>query len=535
MSVIEIEKLSFKYPGQEKFALENITMSIEKGDFCIVSGFSGSGKTTLLRLLKEEIAPAGDLTGTIRRFGTTERTEYNRIGFVMQNSNAQTVTDKVWHELAFGLENMGLPQGEIRRRVAETASYFGIENWFNKDVTELSGGQLQLLNLAAVTTMEPDILILDEPVSQLDPISSNEYISAIVRLNRDIGMTIIISEHRYEELLPYANKLLLLEDGKVLEFGEPRDVLKKTDRDSDLFYSLPCAAKVYKSVSVPDDVQCPVSVNEGRALISTYLSGKQEKIRLEDEEKQPGKEIIETKELYYTYPDGTLAVEDFDLKIYRGEIFCILGGNGSGKSTLMKLLAGILKGENGKIVIDGKKIKKIDKNELYGKYISMLPQDSSTLFVKEKLSDELKSCSLKEIEMFGLQYLLGRHPFDLSGGELQKAAILKVISRKTDILLLDEPTKSVDYLFMNKLVSLFKELAQQGKTIIIVTHDPEFAAQVADRCGLMFNGNLIEVDSPRKFFSGNRYYTTSATKMSSGFIDGAIYYKDIADAIGDVR
>ncbi|MBQ7354002.1 MAG: ABC transporter ATP-binding protein, partial [Clostridia bacterium] len=220
MEILQIENLSFRYPKAEHNALTDVTLSINRGELVVVCGQSGCGKTTLLRLLKKELAPAGEQVGSVRYCGTPvgeleDRTSAAEIGFVMQDPESQIVTDRVWHELVFGAENLGIPSDVIRRRAGELASYFGIDGWFRRTTDTLSGGQKQLLNLASVTLLQPKVLILDEPTAQLDPIAAAEFMNTLQRLNRQLGLTVILSEHRLEEVFPSADKILLMDKGKV--------------------------------------------------------------------------------------------------------------------------------------------------------------------------------------------------------------------------------------------------------------------------------------------------------------------------------
>ena len=272
MALVDVRNLSFAYPSCPENAIRDISFTVEKGEFVCVSGATGSGKSTLLRLLKRELAPMGKVSGKINIAGkdqstlTDEEAAYS-IGYVMQRPEQQIVTDKVWHELAFGLENMRVEQSAIARRVAEMASYFGIEDWFEKSVNELSGGQKQLLNLASVMVMQPKLLILDEPTSQLDPIAASEFIATIRKLNRDFSLTVIITEHRLEEVIPISDKLLVLENGGVFKMGAPRDVILSMKDRPELLLSMPTAAKLALLTGGADG--CPLDVREGRRYIES--------------------------------------------------------------------------------------------------------------------------------------------------------------------------------------------------------------------------------------------------------------------------
>lgn len=238
MEILHIEDLTFRYPDAPRPALQNVSLSVSDGEFAVICGVSGCGKSTLLRLIKRELAPFGEKSGVIMYDGQSQealdlRTECTGIGFVQQRPESQIVTDKVWHELAFGLESLGLPAEAIRRRVCETAAYFGIEAWFRQNTAELSGGQKQLLNLAGVTVMQPKLLLLDEPTAQLDPIAAADFITTLHKLNRELGITVLLVEHRLEEVLPIADRVILMEDGAIGFDGSPRRFADSLSRNGE--------------------------------------------------------------------------------------------------------------------------------------------------------------------------------------------------------------------------------------------------------------------------------------------------------------
>ena len=349
MECFKIENLTFKYPNEETPALENVCLEIKKGEFLTVCGTSGCGKTTLLRLLKPSLSPVGERSGAVIFDGESVETinnytEAKSIGFVMQNPENQLVCDKVWHELAFGSESLGMKQSEIRERVAEMASFFGIEEWFYKNVNELSGGQKQLLNLASVMVTEPSVLILDEPTSQLDPIAAQGFLSALSKINREIGTTIIISEHRLEETFALSDRVLVMEKGKTVFLGNPKDVAEKLKSvNSSMIEALPTATRVF--INIENKPQSPVTVKEGREWLSEYVKEKSiTPINCEISDKTEKDTVIKLSDVYFRYskelPD---VIKSLNIEIKKGEIFAILGGNGSGKTTALSLISGINK------------------------------------------------------------------------------------------------------------------------------------------------------------------------------------------------
>lgn len=556
MELITIKNLSFSYAESEKRVLDEINLNIDEGEFVLLMGESGCGKSTLLRQLKNELAPFGELTGNILYKGKdirelSQRESASEIGFVMQNPDYQIVTDKVWHEIAFGLESLGVDSQTIRRRVAEMASFFGIQTWFRKDVSELSGGQKQLLNLAAIMVMQPKVLILDEPTSQLDPIAATEFLKTVQNINRELGITIIITEHRLEEVFSMADRVILMEKGKVLGCKNPReigDVIYNNGRKHSMFYSLPTPIKAYKSCYGIG--RAPLTIKEGREWIKETFIIKNSHDNRSDEEiaatrNMKEKEIvIELKDVWFRYEKSSPDIlRGVNLKAYKEELLCILGGNGTGKSTTLGVMSGSNKPHRGSVNINNKKINSFKLAELFNKNLAVLPQDPQSLFVKSTLLDELKEvftgkqvskgeseAGIKEVvKLLGIGHLLKTHPYDLSGGEQQKAALAKILLLEPKILILDEPTKGLDGSFKREMGKLFEDLKAKGVTIIMVTHDIEFAAENADRCMMFFDGSISSEDTPREFFCGNSFYTTSANKMARGTLRDVLKVEDIVE------
>lgn len=529
MEILKIENLSFKYPLCGENALKNISFAVQKGEFIVVCGATGSGKSTLLRMLKEEISPLGEKTGTIHINSSGKKVF---IGYVMQKPEQQIVTDKVWHELAFGLENMNLPENEIAAKIAETASYLGIESLFEKKVSELSGGQKQILNLASVMAMNPDVLVLDEPTSQLDPIAASDFIETVKRLNRELSLTVIMAEHRLEDVIPVCDKLLVMEKGTVSHFAEPSDVIGKLCGRPELLCAMPMAARLYMAVDLPG--KCPLSVSDGRRFIETHFENRV-KCLPKNQQKEKNilceKTVLEFKNVFFAYgrhmPD---VLRDLDFKAYENEIFCILGGNGSGKTTALAVSAGLLKPYSGEVKVFGKNLREYKNQSLYRECIAYLPQDVQTVFLKNTVEEELNETKA-DIDMlpYDIKHLLDKHPYDLSGGEQQLVAIAKVLALKPKILLLDEPTKGIDAYAKHSLAHLLKKLKEQGMTIVTVTHDAEFAALCADRCALFFRGQVMSACDTVDFFSGNNFYTTAVSRMTRGYYDKTVTLEDAAE------
>lgn len=538
MENFSFKGVSFAYPEQENKALRNISFTVNQGEFLILCGPSGCGKSTLLRHLKTCLTPHGVLTGEILFNGNPlneadERTQSQEIGFVLQSPENQVVTDKVWHELAFGLESLGLDTPTIRRRVAEVAAFFGIENWFYKDVTELSGGQKQLLSLASVMAMSPKILVLDEPTAQLDPIAAADFLALLGKINREIGITVILTEHRLEEAFPFATRVIVMENGEIVCDDAPDQVgLHLRDKDSRMFLAMPTAMRVWAGVET--DLPCPLTVRDGSDFLSARNKEK-EILPLAAEQKHTYSDEItlQCDEIWFRYEkDLPDVVKGFSLSLHKGEFYAILGGNGAGKTTSLKAISGLRSAYRGTVQINGK--------------VGMLPQNPQALFVKRtvredlyealrgvKLSKEEKDTQVSRVvALCSLHDFLDRHPYDISGGEQQRTALAKVLLTAPDILLLDEPTKGFDAEFKVTFADIIDKLTRQGVTVLMVSHDVPFCAEYAHRCGMFFDGNIVAEGTPREFFSGNSFYTTPANRMARHLIPNAVTVEDIINCCG---
>ena len=527
MAHFHIENLTFSYPGSAVPTLDGVSLDIEKGEFLLLCGRSGSGKTTLLRQLKPTLAPYGKRQGEILFDGKpigelTSREQAEKIGFVMQDPQEQIVTDKVWHELAFGLENLGCDPAVMRLRVAEMASFFGIQDWFHREVAELSGGQKQLLNLASVMAMQPEVLILDEPTSQLDPISAGDFLNTLKKINRELGTTIVITEHRTEDIFPAADRVAVMEAGRLTFLGSPREVgLALRRSESPLFSALPAPVRVYYAVN--KEGRCPLTVREGRAWLSEEFpeGAKLDALPSAACPDTHGEAALVIKECWLRYTrTGPDVLRGLSMRVPRGSLFAILGGNGTGKSTALRAVCGSVKAYRGSIEILGKRQRDYRPGELFNGCLSMLPQDPRSLFAKETVLEDLQEMGADQAALeetaarCRITELLLANPADLSGGELQRAALAKVLLRKPKLLLLDEPTKGMDSIFKAEFAAILGSLCREGVTVVMVSHDVEFCAEYAGIVGLFFDGQLITTGTPQTLFGSNSFYTTAVSRMS---------------------
>lgn len=549
MAHFQITNLTFSYPTtKNKHSLENINLSVEKGEYVVLCGASGSGKTTLLRHLKPVLAPHGKTTGEILFNGTpiaqlSQRDQSAKIGYVMQNPDDQIVTDKVWHELAFGLESLGTAQKTMRARVAEMACYFGIQDWFHRDVANLSGGQKQLLNLASIMAMQPEVLILDEPTSQLDPIAASDFLNTVRKINIELGTTVIITEHRLEDIFPYADRAVVMEGGKIIANDTPRNIGKRLHEQSNkMFAAMPAPVRVFYGGH--GQGECPLTVRDGRNWLSKVFTEPLEEGFFQC--KEPDEEVenpaLELKELWFRYEKNSPDIlRGVSAQVPKGCLFAIVGGNGAGKSTTLKAISGICKPYRGKVKIFGKPIEKYKSVDLFQNCLAMLPQDPKSLFVKKSVREELGEMTKDQTqiqrtaEICDIVHLMDSHPYDLSGGEQQRAALAKVLLTNPKLLLLDEPTKGIDSFFKEKLAAILRELQQQGITIVMVSHDVEFCAKYADLVSMFFDGQVLTTDTPRRFFGSNSFYTTAANRMSRHVLTNAVTAEDVIFACKEGR
>ena len=582
MNLVEIKDFGFSYPESSRKVLEHVNLNIKEGTLNVIMGRSGCGKSTLLRQLKSVLAPAGEKEGEILYRNiplrdTDHRTQSQEIGFVMQNPDNQIVTDKVWHELAFGLESLGYDNATIRLRVAEMASYFVIQKWFYKNVSELSGGQKQLLNLASVMAMHPSLLILDEPTSQLDPIAASDFLETVKKINRDIGTTVLLTEHRLQDIIPYADRVFVMDEGTLFLEGKPREIgTKLKEQHHGMFLSMPVPMQIYAGTD--SALTCPLTVSEGRQWIREYTEEKgikkeqiqQANQRLERQgeknenetagffghlkrQKENTPPAIQMKDVWFRYEkDSPDVIQDLSLEVKKGEFYALVGGNGTGKSTTLSLLGRVYQPYSGRIYLDGKDLRSFSDRKLYCGYLGVMPQNPQSIFLKKTVLEDLYSViggkkekpsneypiSMKKekaiegiVSLTHLEGLLERHPYDLSGGEQQRLALAKVLLLRPKILLMDEPTKGMDAEYKEELGSILKKLQSHGMTIFMISHDVEFVAEYADTTGLFFEGNVVTSKKTRDFFAGNNFYTTAANRMARGLFPEAVTGKDVVSCL----
>ncbi|MDD6300434.1 MAG: ATP-binding cassette domain-containing protein [Ruminococcus sp.] len=536
MALLTLSSLNFTYASSTSPALKDVSLTVNEGDFILLCGNSGCGKTTLMRLIKPQLAPNGKLDGEILFDGRplsslTDREAACGIGYVMQNPETQIVTDTCISELAFGLQSLGMDSDAISAKIGEVAGFFGIGDRYGEKTHTLSGGQKQLLSLASVMAMKPSLLLLDEPTSQLDPVAAREFLDCLKKLNDELGVTVIMSEHRLDEAFPLANRVVMLENGSVLLDDTPENMgrrLRSLPNGGSKRIELPTPLRIYRALGGSCDA--PLTVKDGRAYIAEGMKGKTPANEAFPESPERTA-AVSLRDIYFSYEKDKPILDGLCLDIKKGELLCILGGNACGKTTLQKLICGLIKPTHGEMYIDGRRVRGGRQ-----KGVVYLPQNPLAVFTRESVDEcfadlasatDMPKSTLSErkdmlLEAFGLASLADRHPYDLSGGEQQRAAIALSLLSDPAVLLLDEPTKGQDALCKEALAAMLHRLTESGKTVVITTHDLDFAAENGDRTALIFGGRIVSIGESTRFFAANDYYTTAAARMTRPFFKTAV-------------
>ena len=546
MDIFTIKNLTFTYAGSGVPVLKDLSFSVKEGEFVMLCGLNGSGKTTLLQLIVPAARPLGKIQGEVLYEGSPiEDLPYERqvteIGYVGQDAELQFVTDTVWQEIAFGLENLGLTTGEIRRRVAEMVTFFGLEGEMGKRTEELSAGEKQAVNLAAVLAVRPKILLLDEPTSNLDPIAAERFLYLVQKINRELGTAILICEQNIDRVIPISNKVIVLEKGNLLFAGKAEETARYLLQEKKLLaLALPLPTRLAFKLK---QVDLPFTIQEGRRsflICEGDISRKDEKReKKETQVNGKGNIAIQLSNVWFRYDKkGEDVLRDATLSLNEGEIYGILGANGVGKTTLLNVMAGVALPYSGKVQLLGKPIAKYTETELFGGLVGILPQNVKFMFAEDTLEKDLQAVATEEkkvIEIsknFGIGGLLQRNPLDLSGGELKRAALAKIMLKAPRMLFLDEPTSGLDVAAKRELGSILLRLKQEGHTIVLVSHDVEFAADITTKCTLLFNGEIMGEESTKEFFLSNMFYTTQTRRLTLGKWEGLVTAEEVLKLCG---
>ncbi len=553
--LIELLRVTYTYPDQTAPALANFSASLRPGEFVLVVGPSGAGKSTFLRCLNGLVPHfyGGRWAGRASIFGRdplalAPRGMADLVGFVFQDPEAQFVVDTVEDELAFAMENFALPPATMRKRVEEVLDQMTISHLRDRRIGTLSGGEKQRVAIAAVLALQPEILVLDEPTSQLDPQAAEEVLTALRHLNEDLGLTVVLSEHRLERVVQYADRVLYLPAlGQPPILADPRTVMA----------TLPLVPPLIELGRSLEWQPLPLTIKEGR----TFARGLADRLSrgmdsdatngrkaAEDQEARktpqalsPTTPPVRVNEVYYRY-DGRPALRGVSLEAARGEFVALMGRNGSGKSTLLKQLVGLLKPDQGQVWIAGLDTRQAALEDVI-RTVGYVPQHPGALLFQETLADELaftrrshrlpadRDADQALLDRLGLGALAGRNPRDLSGGEQQRAALAAILVAEPQVILLDEPTRGLDYEQKHRLARLLLELKQEGRTILMATHDVELAASCADRVVLMAEGQVV-VDGPaRQVMSDSQVFSSQINKL---FRDPRfLVVEDVLRALGE--
>jgi energy-coupling factor transporter ATP-binding protein EcfA2 len=530
MPQITFDHVTFAYPESSAPALRDVSLQVEAGQFMLVVGPSGSGKSTLLRCING-LAPhfsGGTLAGRVLVDGRDTREHPPRdlasvVGFVFQDPEAQFVTERVEDELAFALENAGVPQLTMRKRVEEVLDALGIASLRNRAVSSLSGGEQQRVAIAAALALQPKILVLDEPTSQLDPQSAEDVLSALVRLNADLGLTIVLAEHRLERVLQYADRVVFLpEAGATPLAGDPREVMEAVALT-------PPLVTLGKALGWRP---LPLTIKEGRRFAGALSlehgvcrddlppSG-----RPAVQASDPRPPVLNARDVWLAY-DGAEVLRGVSLAVGGGELIALMGRNGSGKTTLLRTIVGLARPQRGQVMVNGASVLGQSTADIC-RQVGYVPQNPAALLFADAVRDELlitlRNHGLDEttapvepgelLETLGLSDVATLYPRDLSTGQRQRTALASVLVTRPQVLLLDEPTRGLDYAAKATLTGILKRWQAQGTAIVMVTHDVELVATCADRVALMAEGEIV-VDGPvRQVLSESAIFSSQINKL----------------------
>ncbi len=547
MAVIKVKNLTYHYPDSRNAALDRINLDIPEGQFVLVVGGSGSGKSALVRALAGLIpefyggAYAGGVYLDNKEISQLQRRELvQKIGLVFQDPESQLVMTNVEQELAFGLENLALPNNLIKRRVMEMASALNLTDRLNGSIPELSGGQKQKVALASVLAMQPEILLLDEPTSQLDPIAGEDLLTMVRRLNEENGLTVVLIEQRLERCFHLADRILVMDRGQIVyDHHDPEEVARWAVANHSRF--IPPLARLFASVGYPG---VPVTVKQGRALLRNNHLPEREAGRHPSSLPIPKKGVkaaiasqplVDIKHVWFSYPDGEEVLKDVNFTIDPGEFIVLMGENGAGKTTLVKNINGLLKPSRGQLKVGNRNVRQLSVEEIapIAAYLSQDPNDYLFLpSVREELAFTLNNLGLPDdgiseqlLKRLKLDSLADRNPRDLSTGERQRAALAAVLVSRPQLLMLDEPTRGLDYALKEELGAILQQLQSEGTAILVVTHDVEFAAEYAEKIVLMAQGSIIAEGDKYSMLSDSTFYCPQISKLFNNLVDGVVTLK----------
>lgn len=544
MAVLALENLTYSYPDESRPTLDQINLSIQEGEFVLIVGGSGSGKSSLVRAMTGLIPDfyGGSIEGRIildsEDLNRMDKARVARkIGMVFQDPESQLVMTNVEQELAFGMENMGLSAELMKRRIMEVSSALSLQPFLHNDISSLSGGLKQKVILASILAMQPEILILDEPTSQLDPVAGEEILAIIRRLNEENGLTVILIEQRLERCFHLADRILFMEQGRIVHDSVNRQEAARWAA----VHNNPFIPPVARLFAKAGSAEIPMTVKEGRKLLKTSSLSQEEGFKKETSEgdtppAKPSEILLDVEKLWFSYNDGTEVLKNINLTIHPADFLVIMGENAAGKTTLLKNLRGLLHPSRGKIKLADQDMSSFPVEALAGTigYLAQNPNDylfqptvrEEIIFTRHNLG--LKNCNRADelLEKLALTSHAEANPRDLSTGERQRAALAAILAAEPKLILLDEPTRGLDYEMKACLGKLLQRLQQEGQAIIVVTHDMEFAAEYAPEIVLMSQGQIISRGSKSKMLSRSTFYSSQVSKLFNNIDDRIVTFQE---------
>lgn len=535
---IEIQNLTYCYPETAKPALKDINLSISDGDFVLLVGPSGGGKSTLIRAINGLVPHfyGGVMSGKVEVNGMDTRNctpnkMAKQVGMVFQDPENQLVMTKVENEISFGLETLGLNREEIDVRIKEALEGFDLKKIRKNFTPQISGGEKQRLVLASILALKPKVLVLDEPTSQLDPKGADELLKMLIQLNKEHGITLILAEHRLERCFEHSNKVALVENGEVLFSAPPKDFVRMALKRNKEY--LPPVSKIFNDFAN----EIAISVEDGRRILSKSLDKivPSDLITWEEKKHDKCRPILQLEGVFFKYPNENHILKGISLEICEGECIAIVGRNGSGKSTLVKHFNGLLKPDKGKIILMGVNTKDATTAEL-SKHCGFLSQNPNDYLFEKNVEKEIdltlrlqgidpeKGIKLKNrvVDLFGLDKQLDHYSRDLSCGERQRVALASVIVTMPRLLVLDEPTRGMDYERKKDLGNALRELSSHGIASVVVTHDVEYCAEHVDRIIILEDGKIVADGAKKDVFSRYKEFAPQVFEVCEGIIEGVI-------------
>lgn len=524
MGYLTVKNFTYTYPEQDKPALSDISFSLEQGETLLLLGKSGSGKSTLGKAVTGTVPYfyGGTASGQVSIRGTDLREmEHNQrsrtVSMVFQYPEKQLILNKVHREVAFGLENIGVPEQTIRRRVFEAMQFTGITPLAEREISTLSGGQIQKVAIASALAFFPECIVLDEPISQLDPLAAEEILNLVQKINEELNITVVLIEQRTGKCFNIADKVAFIEEGKLTFFGETQEFFARQDSAFEPF--LPEQVRLFRALG---SSETPLNTKQARRLLAQFPApAVSPKEKTAGKSTQPAAPAIVFQNVSTGYGKANV-LERFSAVIGKGESVALLGANGAGKTTLLKTLVG-LRPFKGNLLLNGTGCDKMKQREI-ARTIGYVSQNPDDYLTQETVRDELLFTArhlgitdfttvVDLMDELSLTPYAEQNPRDLSGGQKQRVAIASALVASPEMLVLDEPTRGIDPSLKQSLAELLKKLNRKGVTILLVTHDVEFACVVSNRFWILYKGQLLADGPKEEVFTESLFYTTAIHKL----------------------